>query len=108
MDKILFDYDPNTGMKTVYEDLGGDNFALHYEQDVEPILDMNKAKANEGRDYYAASNDIWRVASVPASVQLKWLIEEGIDCFNPEHWDRVKKKLNDPDWRHLKTAHVVI
>ncbi len=108
MNKRLFDYDPVTGIKTVYEDLGGDEFALHTIQDVEPILDANKAKANMGRDYYAASDDMWRVASIPASVQMKWMIEDGIDIYNADHADRVKKKLNDPDWRHLKTADIRI
>jgi hypothetical protein len=106
--KRLFDFDQNTGMKTVFEDLGDDGFALHTTQDVEPILDANKAKANMGRDYYAASKDIWRVASIPMSVQLKWMVEEGIDVYNPEHMPRIKKKLNDPEWRHLKTADVRI
>jgi len=108
MTKRLFDYDPMTGIKTWFEDLDGDKFALHTEQDVAPILNANKEKANMGRDYYAASKDMWRVASIPASVQMKWMIEDGIDIYNEEHAPRVKKKLNDPDWRHLKTANVII
>ena len=108
MTKIPFDYDALTGIKTWYEDLGGEQFALHTEQNVTPILDANKAKANERRGYYAADKDMWRVSSIPASVQMKWMIEEGIDIYNEEHAPRVKKKLNDPDWRHLKTANVII
>jgi hypothetical protein len=108
MTKRLFDYDPLTGIKTWFEDLDGDKFALHTEQDVAPILNANKKKANMGRDYYAASKDMWRVASIPMSVQMKWMIEDGIDIYNEEHAPRVKKKLNDPDWRHLKTANVII
>lgn len=108
MKKIPFDFDPHTGVSITWEDLGDDGFALHYSQDVEPILDLNKAKANAGRDYYARDKEMWRVASIPASVQLKWLVEEGLDIYNPEHSARVKKKLNDPDWRHLKTADVRI
>lgn len=108
MSKELFSYDPMTGLQTWYEDLGGDEFALHTVQDVAPILEMNKAKQNMGREYYAASKDMWRVASIPATVQMKWLVEDGIDIYNADHADRVKKKLNDPDWRHLKTANVII
>lgn len=108
MDKRHFDFDPLTGMTTTFEDLGGDKFALHYEQDVEQILDSNKEKANMGRDYYAQDDEMWRVASIPASVQMKWLVEEGIDIYNADHSDRVKKKLNDPDWMHLKTANIII
>ena len=108
MTKILFDVDPLTNTQTWFEDLGGDDFALHTTQDVELILDENKRKQNAGREYYAANKDMWRVASIPMSVQLKWMVEEGIDIYNPDHAERIKKKLNDPDWRHLKTANVII
>ncbi len=108
MTKRLFNHDPDTRTTTVFEDLGSDGFALHTSQDVEPILDSNKAKQNAGREYYAQDPDMWRVASIPATVQLKWLVEDGIDIYNPDHAERIKKKLNDPDWQHLKTANVII
>jgi hypothetical protein len=91
-----------------FEDLGGDDFAIHYTQDCEPIIETNKYKQNMGREYYAASSDLWRVASVPASVQLKWWLEYGVDIYNEDHRPAVIKLLNDPEWRYLKTAEVVI
>lgn len=45
-----------------------------------------------------------RVASIPAAVQLKWMVEEGLDAQNPEHADRLMRKLNDPDWAYLRTG----
>jgi hypothetical protein len=27
---------------------------------------------------------------------------------NPDHWPAVQRLLNDPDWRYLKTAEVII
>jgi len=45
--------------------------------------------------------EMWHVGHVPASVGLKWLAEEGVDMWNPAHWDAVKRKLMDSDYRHL-------
>lgn len=104
----LFDYDPMTGVTEYFEDLGGDEFAIRTVQDCEPIIEMNKAKQSAGRDYYAKDKDMWRVASIPVGVQMKWLIEEGIDVLNQDHWPAVKKKLNSNEWRYLRTAEVII
>ncbi len=105
----LLDVDPLTGVKTEFigsED--GDSFSLRYSQDCEPILDANKAKKSMGRDYYARDDEMWRVASIPASIQMKWMVENGVDTLNPDHWQAVKKLLNDPEWMHLKTADITI
>jgi hypothetical protein len=46
--KRLLDYDPATGLKTFHSyDEAEDKTFISYEQDVEPILDRNKAAANE-------------------------------------------------------------
>jgi hypothetical protein len=107
MSKRLFDRDPSRRMNIWWEDTP-DGFLLRYEQDVEPILDSNRQKQNAGREYYASAGDYWKVASIPITVQYKWLIEDGIDVTNEDHWPRVQRKLNDPDWRYLKTAEVIV
>lgn len=108
MSMRLFKSDPARKMNIWWEDTDDGGFRLHYRQDVEPILDLNKAKANAGRAYYAHDNEMWRVASIPVTIQMKWLIEDGIDIYNEDHWTRVQSKLNDPDWRYLKTAEIII
>lgn len=60
------------------------------------IIEENKAAGPLNK-----RGEMWHVGHVPASVGLKWLAEEGIDMWNPEHWDAVKKKLMDSDYRHL-------
>lgn len=86
----------------------GKSFHLKYEQDVEPILDLNKAKQSAGRAYYAQDHEMWRVASIPVVVQYDWMTKHGVDVHNPDHWPRVQRLLNDPDWRYLKTAEIII
>jgi hypothetical protein len=109
MSKRFFDHDPLTGITQWFVDGEKDSFHLIREQDVEPILELNKAKQGMGRGYYAADPDMWKVASIPLMVQFKWATEHGItDITDPEHWPRVQRLLNDPEWRYLKTADIII
>lgn len=72
------------------------------EQDVEPILDRNKALQGESQ-----KSDWGRhIATIPNIVLLKWFNEEGADVWRlrgDEFGKFIKKKINDPDWRHLRT-----
>ena len=103
-----FSHDPDSGITVTYEDLGDDGFALHTAQDAQWTIEENKRKANAGREYYAKDPDMWRVASIPIGIQMEWLVKDGIDIYNPDHRERVKKKLNDPEWKYLKTANIII
>jgi hypothetical protein len=71
-------------------------------QDCTPILERNKALANDG-DGYSPSREFRRVASVPNVVVEQWL-NEGINIFDPDHWPEIRRRLNDPDNRFLRTA----
>lgn len=105
----LFKDDPQRGMKLWWHDSDdGKSFSIEYEQDAQPIIELNKAKQKAGRAYYAQDDEMWRVASIPVGVQMKWLVEHGVDVHNEEHWPRVKRLLNDPEWRYLKTAEIII
>jgi hypothetical protein len=109
MSKILFEYDPSRGLRIDYEETGDGQIVLHYTQDVEPVLDINAAKRSAGRDYYAADTDMWKVASIPIVVQYEWVRRYGItDVTLPEYQPLLAKLLNDPEWRYLKTAEVII
>lgn len=72
-------------------------------QEVDEILDANKAKANHN-DGYTASRDMRRVASIPYALIMKWRAEEGWDAFNPEHAEKLKAKLNSSEFAYLRTA----
>jgi hypothetical protein len=103
-----FKRDPERGISIDFEPTEDGGFQLIYSQDVEPILEANKAKQSAGRDYYARDKDMWRVASIPILIQYKWLIEHGVDVHKEDHWPGVKRLLNSSDYRYLKTAEVII
>lgn len=71
-------------------------------QDVTAILSANRALANDG-DGYSPSRELRRVASIPLVVVEQWMAE-GIDLFDPACRAAVRRRLNDPDWRWLRTA----
>jgi hypothetical protein len=75
-------------------------------QDVEPILDRNKALRDERQ-----TSDFGRhVARIPNVILVKWLNEEyargntGLRMFTAEFNQFVARKLRDPDWAFLRTG----
>lgn len=76
---------------------------VNYRQDVEPHLDNNKALYNHN-DGYSQSREWRRVASVPPGVQLQMIAEYGADPFKRGNETLLRRVLNDPKWRYLRTA----
>ncbi len=113
MSKRLFNHDPLTGITEWFVPTDG-GFKIAYEQDVESILELNKAKQGMGRDYYVSKGsgddpDMWRIASIPITVQYDWAIKHGIqDVTAPEYWPKVRALLNSNEYRYLKTAEVMV
>jgi len=102
----LLDYDPLSGVTQYYhynENTG--DWGIESVQDVQPIIEHNKALQNDdGYTSHGIKNEMWHYARIPIVIQEKWLKEKGIDVMNKEHWGAVKKLLNDPDYRYLKTT----
>jgi hypothetical protein len=71
---------------------------VRYEgHDIPQILEENaRAESPKGK-----GSDFWHVGHIPASVGLKWLVEDGLDMWNPAHQEGVLRKLEDSDYRHL-------
>lgn len=73
-------------------------------QDVEPILERNKALRSEKQ-----TGDLRHVASIPNVILTRWLNEEWergnttIRILGPEMDALVERKLKDPDWKWLRT-----
>lgn len=81
-----------------------DGLAFTAEQDVEPILDLNKAAYNDGTRGYTPSRDLRKIAEIPLIVAEKWRNELGVDVFNKDHAPAVRRLLNDPEYLYLRTA----
>ena len=105
MKRLLSD---RNGIRTTIDFAGdGKSFDVTKRQDVEPVLDLNRAQANDiGKK--SVSDCYNKVASIPAIIIAKWLIEDGLDIYNPDHAARLKKKLNDSEWQYLRTNTMVI
>jgi hypothetical protein len=103
--KRLLDHDAFSGLTTWHEfDPVTDTTLLHYAQDVEPLLDAckrdnNHAERNLGNGAH--------VASIPSSVQLKWLVEKGVNVLDPDHQPAVARLL-DGEYKHLKRLPIML
>ena len=111
----LLDIDPWTGVReyTGYDE-ATDSLVITRVQDVEPILDRNKALANDGRHWKNQSGndeigiDMRHVACIPVIVQEKWLRDHGVNVNDKDHWPAVKRLLNSSDWKWLRSADVTL
>lgn len=78
-------------------------FTIERIQDVEPILDNNKALQNTPQ-----RSDFGRhIASIPLVVIEKWMNEEGapVLAMDRHEFNRfIRRKLQDPDYRWLRTG----
>lgn len=108
MEKRLLDHDPLTGVTEYfhYDHMTGD---VHIEtvQDVDPILDVNKALQNDDEyTKHGMKEEMWHFASIPIWVQVKWLNEYGRKNWpmHPNNGKLLFKLLNSPEWKYLKTT----
>lgn len=85
-------------------------FTIENRQDVEAILEANKQDAVNNRPIKEQARKAggWgaHAARIPLQLVHKWLVEEGLDVYSndPDQKRRLKQKLNDPEWRHLRTS----
>ena len=85
-------------------DIEDDNLHVKTVQDVQPILDLNKAQRNSGHGKFDGIGDIIHVARVPMVVIEEWMNKYGINAMAPN--DDEKKQiaaLINGEYKHLKT-----
>lgn len=94
----IFDRDPEAKTTTIYHEEPDGGFTLETLQDVEDVLEKNKMLYNDV-DERARWGEKWHTAaSVPLVIWMQWM-KEG-DVNDPNF---IRKKLNDPEWLHLRT-----
>lgn len=79
-------------------------------QDVTPILEANKIQANDDEvTRKGIKNDLWKYASIPIEVQMRWLNEYGSKDWpmRPGNEKLLFRLLNSPEWKYLKTTSKV-
>ena len=97
--------DQHGGVLSTFED-HEDGIVIRETQDVTSALDKNKARQNMGR-HRTQDGSLELVASIPNIITTKWLNEDGVNWLALPKKERrayLARKLNDPDWRYLRTG----
>lgn len=90
----FLEYDPHTGIRTdfEYDETTGDVRLLR-SQDVQALLDYNKALANSGATDKGIKESWWLYAKIPPIFMLK-MRAKGINVEDGRHIDRVVAEIN--------------
>lgn len=103
-DVRLFDHDPLTGITEymIYDNDTG-NFRIQTQQDVEPLIEINKAQHND-TEKHTRYSELTRIASWPAVITMQ-LAQQGILSWGGAILDekRFRKWLNDRDNKAFRT-----
>lgn len=100
----LFDYDTLTGVAEYFdfEHLTGKSTIITV-QDVQPIMDRNKAIANQGLADNGIKESWWHYCDIPVVVEME-LKKKGINIYNPEDGKRMFEEINR-NYPYLKLTH---
>ena len=93
-------------ISTFHYDPDGEKSTVETTQDVEPILERNKALQNQD-DGYSPSREWRRIASIPLVVAQQWMKEDGVNWLALPRRERqiyLRRKLRDPQYRYLRTS----
>lgn len=101
---ILFDSDPDTGLKTYFDyDPIKDEVRLSYQQDVTGFLDLMQAhRNNQDRSAQGIKEDWWHYCSIPPVVEIE-LKTRGYDLHNPDHMKDILRIINS-EYPYLKAT----
>lgn len=106
----LMDYDPISGIRTWHDyDPDTDTTTIYDEMDAAPRLELNKAiQGIDGYSLGGIKNSWWHIASIPVTLITHWLRTDGLDVYkahkDPTMWRKLKRKLEDPEYRYLRTG----
>jgi hypothetical protein len=93
-----------SGITTRFVPHSDGTFTIHRRQDVEPTIEWNKVLRSQPQ---TRTDGLKHVASIPAIIIEKWMIEDGVNIFALRGYEQAKyfsRKLADPQWAHLKTT----
>lgn len=100
--KVL-DYDPFTGITTYFEhDAKSGKNNIMYQQDVQPILEMNQREASA----LDRKKNWWKIGTIPNNLIMQWSIECNSPPYSKEWQAYAKKKMNDRDYSKLNVNRI--
>lgn len=91
-------------MYTIKAQENDEAVVLHYEQDVEPIMDSCAALRREDSTL-ARKSDFRRTMQVPMIVIQAICDKHKLDFFNPEHAKVIMEKLKGPEFKVFRTVN---
>lgn len=103
MPKPEYSYSDAGILQRMSWDEGSELLVIKSMDDVAPIIEDNKARFNEGEKSWTDDRDMVHAARIPIEILEKWRVEDGIDYRTKEGWQRVIQRLDEPDWRYLRT-----
>lgn len=98
-----FEYNPDNGVTetTDIDEMTG-LVTIHQQEDVEPLIDRCKFRANHGLTDHGIKKGLWHYASLPTTVVLE-LRNKGIDVFDKNCSQRLFREIN-ANYPYLKTT----
>lgn len=79
-----------------------DTLIVQRTADVTANIEQNKRLYNANY-HQTFTGDMHEVADIPCEIFDQWCREDGVNYLQPEHAQALKRKLNDPDNRFLRT-----
>ena len=77
----------------------------HKSEDLTKLLDQNKRLQQE--DHHM-KDELRLSARIPVTIYYEWKNKFGVDLYDKNHAPAVRKLLNSPDYRYLKTTKRII
>lgn len=102
-------FDRQGSLETTFHwDEGEESFVLSRTQDVEAVLNANKALANERiSGFSSAKQSFLKLGEIPLIIIEQWIKEDGVNVLaqpKKEMSDYLHRKLADPQYTFLRTA----
>lgn len=94
------------GAERLFHSGPGGEYAIEYRQDVQPILDENKARQNYS-DGWSPGRHFKHVAHIPDSVLMEWMKQDGVNMFamQGDECDKwIMRRIRDADYKAVRAC----
>tara|TARA_R110000803_G_scaffold33300_5_gene73001 strand:+ start:737 stop:1036 length:300 start_codon:yes stop_codon:yes gene_type:complete len=78
------------------------SMAIEHIEDIQPLIDSNKKLQQND---HSMKDEFRLSARIPVTVVYEWKAKYGVDVYNPNHKEGVRKLLNGAEYKYLKTTN---